>query len=1174
MSFSFTESQQAAISHRGSALLVSAAAGSGKTRVLTQRLIDRILCGDEPPDITAFLVITYTRAAAAELRERILDELSQRAAQNPLDKRLRRQQNLCYSAHIGTIHSFCTEILREYCHHIGLSPAFKVIDDDRAELLKAAALDKILETKYDSIAENPDFQSLVDTVGAGRDDARLNKVIRSLHDKMRSHPYPGDWLRGCLEQFTCGGVSDIAETQWGGIICARVREQAQLCVQSMERALEEIINADDAITKAYGPNFENDTAQLRAFSQALEDGWDRARDFLPIVFGRLGSLRNYENGGLAARVKAVRDEAKDAAAGFSELLSASSERAVQQLKGTYPAMKQLSEIALAFDAEYSDAKNRQGFLDFSDLEHLAARLLVDKETGLPTWAAFEISQRFSEVMVDEYQDVNAVQEMILKAVSQNGRNLFMVGDVKQSIYRFRLAEPGIFLEKYRSYRAPYEDGASIGTKILLQENFRSRRAILDSANHVFSNILSEALGELSYDGNAALKFGAPDYPDGTDVTPELCLIDPGRSDIEGETPEKSELEALYVARRIREMVSSGVKVYERDASRPCTYADFAVLMRSPSGKGHVFRRVLEAEGIPVQSQQGGDYFSRLEVAVTMNLLAVIDNPHNDVPLISVLRSPVFCFTPDELSQIRAFKKDGDFYGALCAKAEDDEHCKAFLEALRAMRERAPDLGIDELLWYIFSATGLFAICTAMDDGAARRANLMYLFECAKRFEESGYKGLFQFTAYLRRMAERNEEPPVSGGESDYVRITSIHKSKGLEYPFVFLCDLSHKFNKQDLRENLLIHPKLGLGPKVTDVKSGIEFPTAARNAIKLTLEDELLSEEMRVLYVAMTRARERLVMTCVTDKADEVLQNARLNPVSPVPVQTLRHAQSMSAWLISAACLDEGEKHIKTRVIALTDSKKDDARPENDTAVNASAEALASISEKLDFVYPHGAVSALPSKLTATEIKRRLSQWEPDSDSDSLPFPLPERDFRWPDFDGSKKPSAAQRGTATHCLLEHIDFGRTGSIVEIKGEIARLEAAGLLNAEEAAAADPEMVLALFASPLGERMKSADRVCREFRFTLLEDASKYYDIPEGESLLLQGIIDCFIIEDGEITVIDYKTDNISAGEAAGRAEAYAPQLRTYAQALSRIFGTRVKQTLIYFLRPGICVVQNR
>ncbi|MGN1001236.1 MAG: helicase-exonuclease AddAB subunit AddA [Oscillospiraceae bacterium] len=1162
MSFAYTENQRRAITARGGSLLVSSAAGSGKTRVLTQRLMEYVTDENDPKDIDRFLVITYTRAAAAELRGRILDELAARAAADPSDKRLRRQQNLCYRAPIGTIHSFCTTVLRENCQHLGLSPAFKVMEEERAETMRAAVLTKVLDARYE--APTPAFRALADSVGAGRDDRRLVSTVLSLHQKLRSHPDPERWAAEQIAALNMEGVTDVGESVWGRELLDSIRAEAVYWSGQMDAAVEQIFSADAKISKAYGESFQATAAALRDFVRALDGGWDRAKAFLPIPFSRLGALRNYEDQELAGRVKAVREGCKKAAEGFAEVLDGNSEQQIRDMQAVAPAMEELLRLTLDFDRAFAAEKKRQGWLDFSDLEHYAARLLVDRDTGAPTWIAVELSQRYVEIMVDEYQDVSPVQDRIFRAVSRAGRNLFLVGDVKQSIYRFRLADPSLFLEKYRTF-APYETaGEGEPRRILLQENFRSRRCVLDAANLVFSNIMSRELGELDYDADAALVYGAQGYPEGSDVPAELCLIDPPEGDDE-ESPEKSELEARYVAARIREMVESRVQVWENGVSRDCGYGDFVILMRSPAGKGAIFRRCLAEAGIPVQSKQGGGFFKSLEVSVAVDLLSLIDNPHADVPLISVLRSPVFGFTPDELSAIRAGDRKSDFYGAVCTAAEaGDAHCRDFLEKLRSWRALAPDLGLDALIWRVYGDTDLPALCSAMSGGDERRQNLLRLFEYARSFEASGYRGVFRFTAYLRRLAEKGLEPET-GTDAGAVKIMSIHKSKGLEFPFVFLCDLAHRFNKSDSKANVLLHTELGLGPKRTDRDRGVEYPTVARRAVERRLGTELLSEEMRVLYVGMTRARERLILTCVWKNAGEGLAKLGRSLTSPIAPDLLRAAPSPSRWVAMAAML--GGEIIKTQIIS------DVAALEKAAAAAGAAcapdeEAYRRIRENLAFAYPHPRAVELPTKVTATGLKGRAG--EEEAFSESAPLAEEERPyaaFRPIDLGGERSLSAAEKGVATHSFLQYADFDRLDSPASIRAEIDRLAAAGRLSPQEAEAVDAGAVAGLFASPLGREMLGADELRREFRFTLLVDAADFFDVPPGEELLLQGIVDCFFVKDGAITVVDYKTDRVTAEQVPARAARYAPQLRAYAMALGRILKKPVRRCVLWFLRPG-------
>ncbi len=1172
MSFSFTEGQKRAIETRGRSLLVSAAAGSGKTRVLTERVMSYISDPIEPEDIDRFLIITYTRAAAGEMRSRIMDSIAAAAAAAPGDRRLRRQQDKCYQAQIGTIHSFCTTLLREHCHLIGLPPGFKVMDEDRADKMKAATAEKLLESRYEHMDRYPGFGELSDSVGAGRDDRRLVESLLRLYEKIRSHPYPEDWIEEQIERLrSLDSISDAAETVWGRIVLQEIQDAAGYWAERMDQAVLEIYNADDKIVAAYGEVFMEDAATLRDFVRALDMGWDKAREFLPPAgFAPLGRLVRYENTELKDRVLAVRNSYKKAAEGFRKALESPSEKQLSDLRSTAPAMEALLRLCADFDRSYSAEKRREGIVDFSDLEHMACDILVNKATGEASPLARELSLRYREIMVDEYQDVNAVQDMIFRALSRSGKNLFMVGDVKQSIYRFRLADPTIFLDKYESF-ADFgsETTADEPLRILLQENFRSRRSVLEASNLVFSNIMSRRLGELDYDSDAALRFGALDYPEGSDEKVELCLIDPAKGEDDEESPELTALEARFIAKRIKAMMETGTPVHEKGGVRPCRWSDFVVLMRSPGGKGSIFHAELSRSGIPVQSRQAGGFFSSLEVGVAIDMLAVIDNPHSDVPLISVLRSPAFGFTADELSAIRAADRSSDFYTALLSAAEKGNgRCLDFAEKLSAIRSAAPDLSLDALLWRIYTETELFAICSAMSGGEERRANLMCLFQLARSFEETGYRGLFRFVAWLRRMAEKNQEPPRSS-DGDYVSIMSIHKSKGLEFPFVFLCDLAHRFNKNDSRSHVLLHSELGLGPKLTDSVRGVEYPTLAHRAIEKQIDRESLSEEMRVLYVAMTRARERLIMSAVWKNAEEKLKKLGDTVLSPVPPTLLRAAASPVHWLAAAALLDENDRISMNIIAPENDSPPAETSPCKgaETEVGASEAALESIGRSLGYSYPHQKAVELPTKVSATELK---GFEDPDEEARSLVSEPTEFDFRRPSFGEGTKLSAAALGTATHSFMQYVDLDKTESLEDLEGELRRMEEEGLLLPEEAKAVNCKKLLHFFQSSTGAILRRG-KVYREFRFTLLCDAAECFGPEaEGEEVLLQGIIDCLVEEDCRLSIIDYKTDRVSSDEATERAKRYQNQLWAYARSAERIFQKPVKNVLIHFLSPGVSV----
>ncbi|MBQ1235598.1 MAG: UvrD-helicase domain-containing protein, partial [Oscillospiraceae bacterium] len=629
--FKPTISQAQAIESRGSAVLVSAGAGSGKTRVLTERLMAYICDTEHPVDVDSFLIITYTRAAAAELRGRIMEELAHRLAAEPGNKRLRRQNALIQRAQIGTIHSFCAQLLRENCQMLSLSPDFKIAEEERAAAMRLSALERLLEKRYDEIDDNPNFRALADTVGEGRDDRKLQELVLSLHGRMQCHPRPDKWAAEQVALLN-SEAQDIAQTPWGAEIMSAAAELARYWSGEFDRFLELIVSVPE-ISAAYKDNFSDTADQLREFGRALRLGWDEARQCLPINFKRLNGVKNNPDPALTDMLKARRDECKDSLKKLAESFDADSATLLNELRLTAPAMEELLNLSLDFDRAYAKDKRRAGLVDYSDLEHMAVELLCD-ESGAPTELARHLSRRYTEIMVDEYQDVSRVQESIFTAISREGKNLFMVGDVKQSIYRFRLADPEIFTEKYLSY--PDCDRALPGEprRILLRENFRSRREILSGANAVFSLCMSRRIGDIDYDENAALICGA-DWYEGEGVKPELMLLElPAATD--GESPDKSRLEAEFVARKIKELVESGATVTTPKGQRPMEYGDICILLRSANAVGGVYRQALSELGIPTGGAQSGEFFRSVEISTVMSMLTLLDNPHKDIALIAVL----------------------------------------------------------------------------------------------------------------------------------------------------------------------------------------------------------------------------------------------------------------------------------------------------------------------------------------------------------------------------------------------------------------------------------------------------------------------------------------------------------------------------------------------------------
>lgn len=1159
-----TENQRKAVETRGCSVLVSAAAGSGKTKVLVERLVAYVADPHDPKSIDSFLVITYTRAAAAQLRERIIEGINERAAAEPQNRRLRRQSALCYQARIGTIHSFCAALLRENCHLAGLAPDFRVIEEERADRMKESVLDRLLEQRYETIEEDDGFRLLVDAVGAGRDDSRLAALVMELHGKMLSSAWPRAWAERQKHALEAQGAEDIGETLWGCELLDNARERAEYWLGSMERCVQEIAGGDERLRKAYLPSFSATAEGLARLKNALGRGWDEARRALPVEFPRLGALRNGPEPETTARVKRVRERCKKAMEKMAGDFSDPSERLLRELRETAPAMRSLLEVTLRYDELYSKEKRRQGFVDFSDLEHMTLELLYDPVRETPTELAVELSSRFTEILVDEYQDVNEVQDLIFRCVSRGGNNLFMVGDVKQSIYRFRLADPTIFLAKYNSYAPEAEAEGNEPRRIVLSENFRSRGCIIDGANHIFRCIMSRRLGELDYDADAELRQGADYYDPGLDVPVSFEIL-PAPDGADEETPDKLTLEAKHTAARIRGLVESGAPVTENGAVRPAGYGDVVILLRSPGAAGKIYRRALVEAGIPAASEQGGGFFSSLEISTALSLLAVIDDPHQDIALISVLRSPIFGFSSDELADIRTADKNADFYSAMRARAQENGKCAQFLEMLDGLRALAPDLGVDELLRRLDAELDVSAIFSAMSDGSVRRENLFLLLEYARQFEENGRRGLFRFTEWMKKLEEKGEEP-VAGSESGgAVRIMSIHKSKGLEFPYVFIPDTARRFNVSDSFGAVLVHSELGLGPKYADLERRVEYPTAAHRAISARIRRETLSEELRVLYVGATRAKERLFFSCVWKSPAERLKRLLAGLQGRPEPEVLMELSSFSEWIASAAAMDDS-------CISLTLAQPESVcAAEEETGAQpetADRELVSELERRLAFKYGHAAASALPSKLTATELKGRH---EKDGEAQPLTAADGRRVFRMPDFARRSRPlTGAERGIAAHLVMQHMDLAAAGSRGALCEEIVRLRREGFLTQRQAEGVDPEMILRFFASETGRRMLAADSVRREFKFSLLCPAERFYNGAEGEELLLQGVVDCCIEENGELTIIDYKTDRVTAQTIAARAEHYRGQLEAYAGAMEQILRLPVKETVLFFLRSGQAV----
>ena len=1114
--FKPTKSQQKAIEERNGTILVSAGAGSGKTKVLTERLM-LYVCGPEKADIDEFVVITFTNAAAAELRAKIAAALREKAAelQGKDAERLRRQEALLSRAHIGTIHHFCASILRANAHAAELSPDFKIMSEERANELKRRTVEKLFDSCYENMDSIEGFEELVNTLGSGRNDSKLVELVLSLHERIQCQAKPEEWTEYCRSLYKTEG--DISNTLWGREILSEDRKTALRLEEKLQAMMEEMARCEK-ISAAYMQSYSDAAAGLREYARCLELGWDRALE-CPLGFPKLGILRNSPDAELSERAKALK---KDCAAEMKKLkkhINRPSSKTLEEIGSFSATAGALLELTLKFGEKYAAEKRRMNCADYSDLEHFAADFLEKHD----------ISSSFREIMVDEYQDVSRIQDRIFSLVSGGGEKLFLVGDVKQSIYRFRLADPEIFLEKSR------KEGVK---SIPLKENFRSRKEIIDCVNSIFNGIMTEYIGDVDYENGNGLVYGAS-YYDGTPCPgePELFIV-------EREKGANAELaEADFVAEKIRDMVDRG----------EARYSEIAVLLRSPGKQAPAFRTAFAQRGIPAITEKSDAFFSFPEISDLISVLRTIDNPRNDIALIAALSSPLFGFSPDELSLIKlesSENREEDFYDALCRRAAKDEKCAAFLGTLEKLAAAAPDMTMERLIRRIMGMTDGWKLALVMPDGQERQENISQLISIAANYEKDAYHGLHRFLLYLDGLKEKGIER--QGGEISpaAVRIMSVHKSKGLQFKTVFLCGTARRFNESDSREQLLVHSVLGFGPKYTDRELRAVYSTAARSAIAARQRRELRSEEMRLLYVALTRAEEQLIITGCAKEPEKIIENAKI--MAP------EDAGCFLDWVLMSGALEPKIERGGAQ------EEKAEQEPEKPRETEEPEEL--SFEEDLSFEYPHRAAEKLPSKLTATELKNIFDAEE--SEGEPLVQPAG-RKPRMPSFTLEEKPlSAAERGIATHKCLQFMDFSKNGSSEEIEEEIERLGTAGFLSDREAKAVNSRAVLGFLNSPVGLRIREAKAVHREFRFSILCKAEELLETGGEEQILLQGVVDCCIEEEGKLVIIDYKTDSLLPGEqTVQRAERYSEQLRAYALALGRIFQKEVSETVLYFLSNG-------
>jgi ATP-dependent helicase/nuclease subunit A len=1224
----WTDDQWKAIVANGRDILVAAAAGSGKTAVLVERIIKKITDNDNPIDVDRLLVVTFTNASAQEMKNRIGEALDKELAVNPASPHLRKQLSLLGRASISTIHSFCLEVIRTYYYLLDIDPGFRIANETEIELLKEEILEEILEDEYGT-PNNELFFDLVDRYTGDRSDADLQDMILKLYTEARAHPNPEQWLDGLVALYDVEGktIDDLPYTK-------HLLDDVILRLEAAKHYLQKAI---ELAGKPGGPKprietFEADMIQLNRLMEAADASWQEVYEAMQeVTFPSLKRIKKeaYEET-LLDQTQKLRNKAKDVVQKLQEeLFTRAPERYVNDLAVLHPVIQKLVDIVKMFAARFQEVKREKGIVDFTDLEHFCLEILKEPSASgnhlVPSPVAMQYRDKFVEVLVDEYQDTNLVQESILQLVTKDTEeagNLFMVGDVKQSIYRFRLAEPGLFLKKYKRFTP---DGLDGGMKIDLSKNFRSRAEVLDGTNFIFKQIMGESVGEIDYDEEAELRLGAS-YPESSKTAAEFIVVDRQTGDEKEDEEytetgeydlldlETSQLEARLIAKKIKELIETGYEVYDRkhDTMRPVSYRDFVILLRSLPWAPQMMEE-FKKHGIPVYAELTTGYFEATEVSIMVNVLRIIDNPAQDIPLASVLRSPMVGVTDEQLAILRIHMKKGSFYQVIQSYLKNEgmqddlfQKLQWFMTHLEQWRSFARQQSLSELIWKIYRDTGYYDFVGGLPGGKQRQANLRVLYDRARQYEATSFRGLFRFLRFIERMLDRGEDMGAAravGEQEDVVRIMTIHKSKGLEFPIVFVAGLSRKFNKQDINKRFLLHKDLGFGSKFVDPQKRITYTTFPQLAIARKMKMELIAEEMRVLYVALTRAKEKLYLIgTVKDKEAELerWREASEHRNWLLPDYIRAQATSYMDWIGPALLRHQDSAGIASQRFQVPEEifhyparwhmeaiEAAELHAIEEEEQRQSLELLEAVQQQQEvpiespykeqvyerLTWQYGYIDAVThrAKQSVTDIKRNYQLLGEDGDTQfTKPFrtPIQER----PRFMEKKGLTSAERGTAMHMVMQHIDYKKEITKETVQEELANMVNNELLTEEQAESVEAEAVAAFFQSPLGKRMKEAKRVQREVPFTMMIEAKDAYQdwTGEKEQVLVQGIIDCLIEEDDGIVLVDFKTDSITNRFAGGFEEAkpileerYRTQIAMYSLAVEKSLHQTVKEKYLYF-----------
>lgn len=1212
----WTAEQQAAISHSGRNILVAAAAGSGKTAVLVERIIEKIIQGGL--SIDRLLVLTFTEAAAAEMKRKIADaiETERRSAlqreDHALAGRLREQSLLVGSAHISTVHAFCSEMLRSHIHLTDLPMDFKIVEEIENEVLRRQALDTVLEQYYARIEKKDGFRTLVFGYGGSKNDLSLRETILRLHSFTRSLAAPNQWLKQATDAYARAAQNgSLAGSMWESALLQRYR-QGFLRIEALFQAQLEAANTLEQLDAAhkFPEKVRTDWGNFQAcFSKDCQN-LNEIRDSLQgFSFTRLTGAKKTAAGDVLAQqeeIKALRAGLKAVYTDLLHLFDTDFAEEAHRIARLYPVVETLKRLVRLTEKRHRALKREKSLLDFSDLEHEFLHLLQGRG-GRPSEVAQQLQQQFAEILVDEYQDTNDIQDAMFRLIAGPHENRFMVGDLKQSIYSFRNASPRLFAEKYDAYG---EDGISgDGERIRLRKNFRSRSEVIETVNHIFRSILRKETGDLDYTAEEALTLGAaypaPVQKDAYATEVLLTAADPSayRQDGAFASYTAAELEAETVAKRIHNMVQGQeLLVYDKqaDAMRPVRYGDIVILMRSQRSAAPVFERALEARGIPVYTDAGHGYLDSVEVLTVLSFLQIIDNPLQDIPLLAVLRSPMFAFTAEQLAEIRAACPKGSFYQALCSAAERDPdrpekfysaQAAAFLSDLQSLRDASAYLGIDELIWKICTEYHYFALAGAMEGGSLRQANLQLLFERAGAFERSTLSGLFQFMNYIETIRESGKDlvPAKAFSErDDVVRILTIHASKGLEYPVVILADTARQFNATDNNQPILWHAQGGIGLPYVDTERRIQYPCLARTLVADSKLHDLKAEEMRLLYVALTRAKEKVLISATYGGRENRWTAAVYEADGRPSLESILAARRYRDWVLPVLLThpDAGALRAAGEVQQVRLSR-DAAYPLRVHVVNHETQPLAEISsapaqqpeaaqqpkadtgiaQRLAWQYPHAALRQVPVKMSVTELKRRMTAEE--TPAARLPSVADHRFRRMDEI------SSTERGTVTHFVLQHMALAETDSPEAVKRQMDDMLAQGMLNQAQYDAVDQMSLWHFFDSPVGRRLCTAQTVLREFDFYMEVAAGMVYPELSGpdaaEHILVQGIADCIFTDDRGTVLLDYKTDRVPAAQAEARAQRYQQQIALYTEGLNAVLiPQHISERYIYFLDCGCAV----